>query len=101
MNGTCDDGLVKYKSLSLEFITMPCPAEGLPNDFFVDIVSSSNFLSSCLNSLFSNVKNSEEVDSKLKEKANKFEANVTKRFGWDFTSELCEDAPIVVETSDE
>ena len=73
----------------------------VPSDFFVDIVSSSNFLSSCLNSLFSNVKNSEEVDSQLKNKANKFEANVTKRFGWDFTSELCEDAPIVVETSDE
>ena len=99
---SCDDGLVKYKSLFLEFITMIYfQMKEVPSDFFVDIVSSSNFLSSCLNSLFSNVKNSEEVDSQLKDKANKFEANVTKRFGWDFTSELCEDAPIVVETSDE
>ena len=99
---TCDDGLVKYKSLFLEFITMLYfQMKEVPSDFFVDIVSSSNFLSSCLNSLFSNVKNSEEVDSQLKEKAKKFETNVTKRFGWDFTPDMSEDDPVVVETSDE
>ena len=69
----------------------------VPSDFFVDIVTSSNFLSTSLNILFSNVKNSQEVDSSLRLKATKFEANVTKKFGWDFTLDLNEEAPVVVE----
>ena len=98
---SCDEGLVKYQALFMDFITMLFfQMKEVPTDFFVDIVSSSNFLSSCLNSLFSNLKNSQKVDSKLRAKADKFEANVTKRFGWDFSLELNEDAPIVVETTD-
>jgi len=95
---SCDDGLSKYSALFLDFITMLYfQMKEVPSDFFVDIVSSSNFLSTSLNILFSNVKNSQEVDSSLKQKATKFEANVTKKFGWDFTLDLNEEAPVVVE----
>ena len=97
----CDEGLVKYETLFMDFITMLFfQMKEVPKDFFVDIVSSSNFLSSCLNSLFSNIKTSSEVNKKLKDKAEKFEANVTKRFGWDFTIDQDEDSPVVVESSD-
>merc|ERR1719369_2734528 len=93
----CDEGLVKYGALFVDFITVLFfQMKEVPKDFFVDIVSSSNFLSSCLNSLFSNIKTSSEVDKKLKEKAEKFESNVTKRFGWDFTVDQDEDSPVVV-----
>eukprot|EP00092_Neocalanus_flemingeri_P029465 GFUD01031995.1.p1 GENE.GFUD01031995.1~~GFUD01031995.1.p1 ORF type:complete len:396 (+),score=120.40 GFUD01031995.1:36-1223(+) len=99
---SCDDGLVKYQGLFLDFITVLFfQMKEVPSDFFVDIVSSDNFLSSSLNSLFSTVKNSPEVNQQLKEKAKKFEANVTKKFGWDFSAELTEDGPVVVENSDE
>lgn len=95
----CDEGLVKYQALFVDFITMLYfQMKEVPKDFFVDIVSSSNFLSSCLNSLFSNIRTSAEVDVTLKAKAEKFEANVTKRFGWDFSAETDEDSPVVVES---
>lgn len=98
---SCDEGLVKYQALFMDFITVLFfQMKEVPTDFFVDIVSSSNFLSSCLNSLFSNLRNSADVDAQLKEKAKKFEANVTKRFGWDFSLDVNEDAPVVVETND-
>jgi len=98
---SCDEGLVKYQQLFLDFISdLYFQMKEVPSDFFVDIVSCNNFLSDSLTSLFATIKNSPEVNSQLKEKANKFEANVTKKFGWDFSAELSEDAPTIVETSD-
>jgi len=97
---SCDDGLIKYQELFLDFITILFfQMKEVPSDFFVDIVSSDNFLSTSLNSLFCTIKSSPGVNPKLKEKAIKFEANVSKKFGWDFSGELIEDAPVVVETS--
>jgi len=99
---SCDSGLVQYQSLFMDFITaLYFQMKEVPSDFFVDIVSCDNFLSSSLNSLFGTVKNSPEVNSQLKEKAKKFESNVTKKFGWDFSADLTEDAPVIVETPDE
>jgi len=98
---SCDEGLVKYQQLFLDFISdLYFQMKEVPSDFFVDIVSCNNFLSDSLTSLFATIKNSPEVNSQLKEKAKKFEANVTKKFGWDFSAEASEDAPIFVESSD-
>ena len=71
----------------------------VPKDFFVDIVSSSNFLVSCLHTLFANIRDNTDVTADLKEKSRKFETNVTKRFGWDFSREEGEEEPVVVDVS--
>lgn len=70
----------------------------IPEDFFVDIVTRSNFLSSCLTNLFENIQVSSCPDS-LKKKAEKFKSNLEKRFAWDFDCESGEYAPVLVELS--
>jgi len=70
----------------------------IPKDFFVDIVSANNFLTTTLQVFFSNVESSTTVDKKLVEKALRFRQHLTKRFNWDFESEPEEFAPVVVET---
>merc|ERR1712098_1032194 len=96
---TCDEGILSHPGLFKDFLgDLFFQMKEVPKDFFVDIVSSSNFLSSCLNSLFSNIRTSAEVDVTLKAKAEKFGANVTKRFGWDFSADTDEDSPVVVES---
>ena len=72
----------------------------VPDDFFVDIVSSNNFLVSILTKFFSSVKeNKETIDPSLKSKADRFKVHLEQKFSWDFDEdELEEDQPIVVET---
>ncbi|XP_029211693.2 LOW QUALITY PROTEIN: protein AAR2 homolog [Acropora millepora] len=70
----------------------------IPKDFFVDIVSTNNFLTTTLQVFFSNLKSSATVDKKLVEKARRFQRHLTKRFNWDFETEPDEFAPVVVET---
>merc|ERR1711864_16883 len=95
----CDSGLVEHRQLFLDFLgDLYFQLREVPEDFFVDIVSRNNFLCSSLSTLFSNVKESKDVDEELKEKARKFERNVSKRFGWDFSKEALDDAPVVVAT---
>ena len=69
----------------------------VPSDFFVDIVSSNNFLCNCLNTLFFNGKSNPDISTQLKQKLKRFENNVTNKFGWDFSQDLDEDAPVYVE----
>ena len=45
----------------------------VPNDFFVDIVSSNNFLATILNQLFGFVRNNETVDLALRNRMEKFQ----------------------------
>ena len=45
----------------------------VPNDFFVDIVSSNNFLATILNQLFAFVRNNETVDLALRNRMEKFQ----------------------------
>jgi len=93
----CDEGMVKYADLFSKFVNMLYfQMQEVPSDFFVDIVSSDNFLCNCLNTLFSNGKTNLDVNSQLKQKLTRFESNVNKKFGWDFSQDLDEDAPVVV-----
>lgn len=70
----------------------------IPKDFFVDIVSANNFLTTTLQVFFSNLESSTAVDKSLVDKALRFRQHLTKRFNWDFESEPEEFAPVVVET---
>ena len=93
----CDEGLVTHGDLFIKFVNvLYFQMQEVPSDFFVDIVSSDNFLCNCLNTLFLNGKSNNDVNVQLKQKLSRFEANVTKKFGWDFSQELDEDAPVVV-----
>jgi len=75
----------------------------VPDDFFVDIVSSNNFLVTVLTSFFSNIRSSSSaIDSDLRQKAEKFQAHLTQKFDWDFEmDELDEDQPVIVEIEDQ
>jgi len=95
---SCDAALVESPDLFIAFISdLYFQMNQVPTDFFVDIVSSNNFLSSCLNTLFTNIKASTDVLPKLKEKAEKFESHVTRKFGWDFNTVPEDEEPVVVE----
>merc|ERR1719431_268632 len=94
----CDRGLVEQRQLFLDFLgDLYFQLKEVPEDFFVDIVSRNNFLCSSLSTLFSNVKESNEIDEELKEKARKFEKNISKRFGWEFSKDIEDDAPVIVD----
>ena len=85
----------------------------VPEDFFVDIVSRDNFLTSTLqvrfpSSLskpfskiyqifFSMLEESQTANPVLVKRALRFRENLTKKFKWDFTVEVDEDTPTVVE----
>lgn len=95
---SCDEALATRPALFRDFLgDLYFQMKEVPRDFFVDIVSSSNFLCSCLNTLFSNIQDSGDVSPELKERTKKFETNVTKRFGWDFSREGGDEAPVLVE----
>ncbi|XP_068023465.1 protein AAR2 homolog [Melanerpes formicivorus] len=68
----------------------------IPADFFVDIVSQDNFLTSTLQVFFS-CTCSDAVARALRTKAEKFKAHLTKKFQWDFEAEPEDCAPLVVE----
>ena len=68
----------------------------VPEGFFEDIVSSNNFLTITLNDLFANIANSDASEG-LKSKAKRFSEHLTKKFNWDFTEELEDCAPVVVD----
>lgn len=95
---SCDDGMVQYPELFTNFVNVIYyQMQEVPSDFFVDIVSSNNFLCNCLHTLFSNGKNNSDISSQLKQRLIRFENNVTKKFGWDFTEDLDDEAPVYVE----
>ncbi|XP_028926819.1 protein AAR2 homolog [Ornithorhynchus anatinus] len=68
----------------------------VPPDFFVDIVSQDNFLTTTLQVFFSYI-GSPTVDRALRRKAEKFKVHLTKKFKWDFEEEPEDCAPVVVE----
>ena len=74
----------------------------VPEDFFVDIVSSNNFLVSVVTSLFTLTRDNSAIDSKLKARIEKFKKNLSMKFQWDFSEiddgeEPEEDKPVVIE----
>ncbi|KAK6058063.1 AAR2 protein [Cooperia oncophora] len=55
-----------------------------PTDFFVDIVSRDNFLTTTLSMLFANIRDSDIASAELKKKSMQFKTYLTKEFKWDF-----------------
>ncbi|CAI9579180.1 unnamed protein product [Staurois parvus] len=68
----------------------------VPTDFFIDIVSQNNFLTSTLQVLFSFLC-SQSKNKDLKKRAIRFRAHLTKKFQWDFEEEPLDCAPVVVQ----
>ena len=94
----CDEALVKHNQLFLNFISdLYFQMIEVPDDFFVDIVSSNNFLVSSLSCLFTNIRNNVAASKKLKDKAERFESSISKRFDWDFSAVDQEDEPVIVD----
>jgi A1 cistron-splicing factor AAR2 len=94
---SCESAISKYPQLYLQFITLlHYHVREIPEDFFVDIVSSDNFLVSVLRSLFENLQDS-QADSKLKSRGLKFKEHLEKKFNWDLNVDTDEDAPVIVE----
>ena len=93
------EALNKYTDLYMNFISMlHFHVQEIPEDFFVDIVSTNNFLTSTLQEFFSNLEEG-NGESKLKQRGLKFRDHLTKKFKWDFTTEPDEYAPVIVETT--
>ncbi|XP_068120134.1 protein AAR2 homolog [Hyperolius riggenbachi] len=67
----------------------------VPQDFFIDIVSQNNFLTSAMQALFSFLC-SQSTNKDLRKKATRFRTHLTKKFQWDFEEDPLECAPVVV-----
>jgi len=95
---TSEEAIVQNPSTYLLFITsLHFQIREIPSDFFVDIVSSNNFLTTTLHELFQNLE-SEGVDETLLKKGHSFRKHLTDKFGWDFMMEPDEFAPVVVDS---
>lgn len=94
---TSEEALQNQASLFLNFISViHYHIQETPEDFFVDILSANNFLTSTLQEFFSNLENMSS-DSDLKKRGLKFRDYLTQKFKWDFTSEPDDYAPTVVD----
>ncbi|XP_046572116.1 protein AAR2 homolog [Haliotis rubra] len=95
---TSEEALSVHTELFLQLVTvLHFQIRDIPEDFFVDIVSQNNFLTTTLQEFFSNLQ-SNPVDSNLKRKGLKFCDHLTEKFKWDFMTEPEDYAPVVVET---
>ncbi|XP_019630864.1 PREDICTED: LOW QUALITY PROTEIN: protein AAR2 homolog [Branchiostoma belcheri] len=95
---SCDEALGRHEALYSAFIsTMHFQLREIPEDFFVDIVSSNNFLTTTLQVFFSNLANCDAASRQLKKRGYQFKDHLTKTFRWDFDTEQEEDAPVVVQ----
>ncbi|XP_068198264.1 protein AAR2 homolog [Antennarius striatus] len=92
-----EETMRKCKELYLGLIAVLYHQLGeIPPDFFVDIVSQDNFLTSTLQDFFQ-FASGPGVDATLRKRAEKFKAHLTKKFRWDFDADLDDCAPVVVE----
>ncbi|XP_061865371.1 protein AAR2 homolog [Colius striatus] len=92
-----EEAMGKYQELYTNLISVLYhQLNEIPADFFVDIVSQDNFLTSTLQVFFS-CTCSAAVDGALRKKAEKFKAHLTKKFKWDFEAEPDDCAPVLVE----
>lgn len=96
---SCDKALAKYENLYENFLGIFYhQITEIPKDFFVDIVTSNNFLVSALSTLFSNIKSANFQSSSLQSRSKQFQKYLTKKFKWDFECEPDDWAPVVVTT---
>ncbi len=92
-----DESVSKHTQLFINFISvLHYHIKEVPQDFFTDIVSSSNFLISTLHTLFANL-DTEDTDTVLRQRALKFRDHLHNKFKWDFTLDAEEDEPVVVD----
>lgn len=100
---TSDEALSNHNLLYMTLVSdLHFQIREVPEDFFVDIVSSNNFLVTILTTLFSLVRDNNKIDSMLKARIEKFKKNLSVKFQWDFSEidegeEPDEDKPVVVE----
>ena len=95
---TCEEALNTHSDLYMKFISvLHFQVHEIPEDFFVDIVSSNNFLTTTLQEFFSNLQcgNGSRV---LQQRGKKFQEHLSKKFKWDFTTEPEDYAPVIVDT---
>ncbi|KAG7153612.1 protein AAR2 homolog [Homarus americanus] len=93
--------LMQYPELYTKFLSiLHFQIHEVPEDLFVDIVESNNFLAAALTALFANMSdNSNSLPPALVKKAQRFKTHVTRKFKWDLNLEdEGEDAPVIVET---
>lgn len=94
---TSEEGLNSHTDLFMNFISMlHFQVHEIPEDFFVDIVSADNFLTTTLREFFSNLDDGNGV-VKLRYRGKKFQEHLTKKFAWDFTSEPEDFAPVIID----
>ena len=93
-----ESALNTHTDLYMNFIAMlHYQVQEIPEDFFVDIVSSNNFLTTTLQEFFSNLEQG-NGEAKLRMRGQKFREHLTRKFKWDFSAEPDEYAPVVVDT---
>lgn len=96
---SCESALNTHSELFMNFISMlHFQVHEIPEDFFVDIVSADNFLTTTLQEFFSNLDEGNGSE-KLRQRGRKFREHLTSKFKWDFTTEPEDYAPVVVESS--
>merc|ERR1712029_818118 len=99
----CDQALSDHPDLYMALIQdLYFQIREVPDDFFLDIVSSNNFLVNLLTSLFLTAKHNEGIPPRLKDRLEEFRTNLSQKFKWDFSFEDGdevdeEDRPVVVE----
>ncbi|XP_056011671.1 protein AAR2 homolog isoform X2 [Ostrea edulis] len=92
-----EEALTKHSTLFLNFISvLHFHIQETPEDFFVDILSENNFLTSTLQEFFSNLENM-APDNGLRNRGLKFRDYLTQKFKWDFTTEPDDYAPTIVD----
>lgn len=94
---SCEDALVSRATLFHDFIgILHYQLLEAPTDFFVDIISTNNFLAALLQNLFAVVRES-AAEKKLKDRTDQLQRMVTSRFNWNFDDDDEDDLPVVVE----
>jgi len=70
-----DEAVCKYPNLYIEFLSDLYFEMGeVQDDLFTDIVTQNNFIYVCLKKLFENIRDAENVESRLRGKAERFES---------------------------
>lgn len=103
MSALCraEELLLQIPELFSKFISIiHFQIQEVPEDLFVDIVESNNFLAAALTTLFANVNdNTSSLPTHLVKKAQRFKVHITEKFKWNLNLvDEGEDAPIIVET---
>uniref|UniRef100_A0A8R1DNV7 Protein AAR2 homolog n=1 Tax=Caenorhabditis japonica TaxID=281687 RepID=A0A8R1DNV7_CAEJA len=81
----CPNSFGSEKQLFMAFVrVLFFQLKECPTDFFVDIVSRDNFLTTTLSMLFANISESAHAGEDLKKKSEQFKQYLSKQFKWDF-----------------